>query len=145
MKLTITLGHPSNKPNGKVPGTREAALKANYAKMGIKRKERNAGYIAAMGELRALPPVEGKTQVFMPTGYRIVWYYKGVRPDADNVVARCKNVLDGCAMAFGANDKNWEFGGVQRVHDKARSGQVEIIFNDGEVFGNSEQVKGGEP
>ena len=132
MTLTITLPHPANKANGCMPGTRAAALKANYAKMGIKRKERNAGYLAALAAVRKLPDYHGKVQVFKPTGYRIVWYYKGVRPDADNVVARCKHVLDGCAFAFGVNDASWEFGGVQRVHDKSRGGEVELVFSDGE-------------
>ena len=143
MTLTITLSHPSNKPNGHMPLCREAAVRANYAKMGTKMKERRDGYMAALVALRRLPDNHGKVQAFVPTGYRIVWYYKGVRPDADNIVARCKHILDGCALAFGANDKNWEFGGVQRVHDKSRNGQVELVFNDGELFGNSEQLEGG--
>lgn len=131
MTLTITLSHPANKANSCMPGTRAAALKANYAKMGIKKKERNAGYIAALAAVRALLPVDGKVRVFSPTWYRIVWYYKGVRPDADNIVARCKHVLDGCAFAFGVNDASWEFCGVQRVHDKSRGGEVELVFSDG--------------
>ena len=130
MTLTITLSHPSNKPNGRVPLTRAAAMRANYARLGEKTHERRDGYMAALVALRKLPPVDGKVPVFVPTGYRLVWYYKGMRPDADNIVARCKHVLDGCAVAFGVNDATWEFGGVQRVHDKARGGQVEIVFDD---------------
>lgn len=130
MKLTLNFAHPENKANSRMPGTRAAAVKANYVRMAIKKKERNAGYIAATGAVRDLPPVDGKVQEFKPLWYRIVWYYKGVKPDADNIVARCKHVLDGCAFGFGVNDATWEFGGVQRVHDKARGGEVEIIFSD---------------
>ena len=131
MTLTITLSHPANSPNGSVPLARAAAVRANYAKLSAKKRERRDGYMAALLALRKLPTVDGKVCNFKPTEYRIAWYYKGVRPDSDNIVARCKHVLDGCAFAFGVNDASWEFGGVHRVNDRARGGEVEIIFSDG--------------
>ena len=122
--VTVVLRHPANSVNGSVPLKRTAAIRANYAKVAVKRKEREDAFRACMHVVRGAP------QGFVPTGYRIVWYYKGVRPDADNIVARCKHYLDGCALAFGVNDATWEFGGVQRVHDSARGGEVEIVFSD---------------
>lgn len=128
--VTVVLRHPANSVNGSVPLKKTAAIRANYAKVAVKKKERNDAFVAGLHALRKLK------QGFMPTGYRIVWYYKGVRPDADNIVARCKHYLDGCALAFGVNDATWEFGGVQRVNDKERGGEVEIIFTEDEKGGD---------
>jgi hypothetical protein len=39
-----------------------------------------------------------------------------MKPDIDNVVARLKPLIDGCALAFGINDRDLELGRVRRVH-----------------------------
>ena len=122
--VTVVLRHPASNPNGSVPLKKTAAIRANYAKVAAKKKERNDAFVVALNEQRKLG------YSFKPTWYRIAWYYKGMRPDADNIVARCKHYLDGCALAFGCNDADWEFGGVQRVHDSVRGGEVELIFTN---------------
>lgn len=67
-----------------------------------------------------------------PRVYGVTWYYwSGAGPDVDNVVARCKALLDGCADAFGINDRSLELGRVARVRVKradARAGYVELCF-----------------
>ena len=137
MKITVTLPHPRNAPNGRIPLTRQAAIRANYASMSAKKQERHDSYTVALHETRKVLDVARRHFLFVPKMYSIVWYYRGVRPDADNVVARCKHVLDGCAAAFGVNDRTWELGRVKRVHDLEKGGRVELIFtDDGEEANN---------
>lgn len=115
MKLTVSVLKPENKANASMPLTREAAVRANYARMAAKRRERSDAWMAARLALCTLPcDADGRVD-FKPLGYRIIWPYKTIRPDADNVVARCKSVLDGCAMAFNVNDRDFELLGVDRV------------------------------
>lgn len=63
-----------------------------------------------------------------PTHYRVIWYFKGPRPDADNCLACCKAYLDGACKALGIDDRTLDCAGIDRVHDLARAGQVEIVF-----------------
>ncbi len=126
MELKVKITRPESSPNRSVPLTRRAAVRANYAMMGEKQRERRNGFAAAKAAMS-----EGGVSDFVPTSYRIIWYYKGSAcPDADNAVARCKHVLDGCAQAFGCNDRGWGFCGVTRIKDNARGKDVEIIFYD---------------
>lgn len=116
MNLLVTILKPENKANACRPLTREAAVRANYARMAAKKRERNDGWMAARRALCTLPcDAEGRVD-FTPLGYRIIWPYKGTRPDADNIVARIKNNLDGCAMAFNVNDRDLDLLGVERLH-----------------------------
>ena len=128
MKLTLNFAHPENKANSCIPGTRAAAVKANYVRMATKKKERNAGYIAATGAVRDLPPVDGKVQEFKPLWYRIVWYYKGVKPDADNIVARCKHVLDGCAFGFGVMTRRGSSAGCRGSTTRRAAARLRLFF-----------------
>jgi hypothetical protein len=59
------------------------------------------------------------------------WFYKrGVPPDVDNVVARLKPLLDGCAQAFGVNDRDFEDITVRRVKTLAAdAGTVTLVFD----------------
>ena len=70
---------------------------------------------------------------FKPATYRVIWYYKGTQPDADNALARCKSIIDGACDTFRANDKHLELAGVQRVHalHRPECGSVTVIFDDG--------------
>lgn len=63
-----------------------------------------------------------------PTHYRVIWFYKGNKPDADNCLARCKAYLDGACKALGIDDRTLDCAGIDRVHDLTRAGQVEIVF-----------------
>jgi hypothetical protein len=70
---------------------------------------------------------------WVPASYDITWFFwAGLGPDADNVVASCKALIDGCADAFGVNDRELELGHVCRVKVKrcdVRAGYVNICFN----------------
>lgn len=115
MKLTVIVSKPENAANASRPLTQMAAVRANYARIAAKRRERNNGWMAARRALCTLPCDEQGRVAFVPLGYRIIWPYKGVRPDADNVVARMKHALDGCALAFNLNDRDLDLLGVERV------------------------------
>ena len=69
---------------------------------------------------------------FVPRRYDVTWcYWAGAGPDLDNVLASCKALLDGCADAFGVNDRELELGMVVRVKVKrsdALAGYVELKF-----------------
>lgn len=136
MKLTISLCKPTNKANASVPLDRTAAVRANYARIAAKRKERDDAWLATRAELSHVSSDKEGRPLFMPLGYRIVYPYKGVKPDADNCVARCKALLDGCALAFGMNDRDLELLGIERVdhRDALRRGldvrRVYIEFDD---------------
>lgn len=67
---------------------------------------------------------------WMPVEYVLVWYYKGVKRDADNCLASCKAYLDGCAEAWGANDRNWECAGIRRVPSRHLADKIELRFRD---------------
>ncbi len=77
---------------------------------------------------------------FVPTRYEITWFFwAGLGPDADNVVASCKALLDGCADGFGINDRYLVPGRVDRVKVKradARAGYVELRFYGTSVPGS---------
>lgn len=116
MKLTVNTLKPENKANASLPLKREAAVRANYARMAAKRRARDDGYFAARRALCTLPCDAQGRVAFTPLGYRIIWPYKDIKPDADNVVTRCKNVLDGCCMAFNINDRDLELLSVEILH-----------------------------
>lgn len=66
---------------------------------------------------------------FLPSSYSLIWYYKGIAPDADNCLASCKAYFDGCCDTFGVDDRNLECAGIHRVHDKDLSGYVCLVFS----------------
>lgn len=63
-----------------------------------------------------------------PTHYRVIWFFKGPKPDADNCLARCKAYLDGACKAMGIDDRTLDCAGIDRVHDLVHAGKVEIVF-----------------
>ena len=127
MQLSITFPHPSNalSPNAKAPLQPRAAAGLNARKMRIKTETRHAAFVLANKALNSVP------QRNMPAReVEVCWYYKGVCPDVDNVVARLKPLIDGCAQAFGINDRDIELGRVRRVHSLGtEAGTLTLTFN----------------
>ncbi len=123
MKLTLDMPHPPRacSPNG----SHGSWMKVRNART----KVRSAAQLLARQAMGAY-----RLERYSPKRYRIWWYYKGVAPDADNVVARCKSILDGYCDAFGINDRQLTLAGVERFHALHRSecGRVRIEFDDGE-------------
>ncbi|MCD8071131.1 MAG: hypothetical protein LUE08_07105 [Akkermansiaceae bacterium] len=130
-EILIRLPHPGRvlSPNAHVPMSRRGALVANAKKIYEKKDLRSRAYMLTLCELRK-KDIMG---AFQPKNYRINWYFKGTKPDADNCLARCKAAIDGACMAFGTDDRDLELAGVKRIHaldDKA--GTLEIVFDDRE-------------
>lgn len=120
--LTITLPHTPRElsPNAKAPLTQRGAQVAGFKKTAAKRRARQL----AWG--RTYEALNGRRMV--PTHYRVIWYFKGNKPDADNCLARCKAYLDGACKALGIDDRALDCAGIDRVHDLDRAGKVEIVF-----------------
>lgn len=120
--LTITLPHTPRclSPNAKAPLTQRGAIVAGYKKTAAKSRART---MAGAVTLEAL-----KGQKFVPTHYRVIWYFKGDPPDDDNVLSRCKYYKDGACKAMKIDDGPLRCLGIDRVYDLARAGQVEIVF-----------------
>lgn len=128
MKLELSFAHPDRilGPNGNAPLTLRGAKAHALAKMGTKMKTRDAAFADAMSALNDCPQRNFPAKLVEAT-----WYYKGIIPDVDNVVARLKPLIDGCAQAFGINDRNLELGRVRRVHtlDKKLAGTISLTFD----------------
>ena len=142
MRLMVDVLKPENKANVSRPLTREAAVRANYARIAAKKRERNDGWMAARRALCMLPCDADGRVAFVPLGYRIIWPYsnKSWIPDADNVVARVKNVMDGICLAFNMDDRSLEMLGVQRV----KVTKDEREFDERRVYIVFDDLKGGE-
>ena len=102
------------------PLTQRGAQVAGFKKTAAKSRARNI----AWG--RTYEALNGRRM--QPTHYRVAWFYKGPKPDADNCLARCKAYLDGACKAMGIDDRTLDCAGIDRVHDLDRAGQVEIVF-----------------
>ena len=113
MQLDITFLHPDRvlSPNASVPLTARGAKAHNLKRMAEKTKTRELARIKALVEASKLPQ-----RNFPAKWLEVTWFYKGMKPDIDNVVARLKPLIDGCALAFGINDRDLELGRVRRVH-----------------------------
>lgn len=96
-------------------------------KASVKTKTRNAAYLRA---LRAIATVPQRN--FPAKLVEVTWYYKGMKPDVDNVVARLKPLIDGCSMAFGINDRDLELGRVRRVHTLGKEAGTLVLHFDTE-------------
>jgi len=93
---------------------------AGYKKTSAKRRARTMAGAVTQEAL--------KGHKMQPTHYRVIWYFKGNKPDADNCLARCKAYLDGACKAMGIDDRTLDCAGIDRVHDLAKAGQVKIVF-----------------
>lgn len=120
--LTITLPHTPRclSPNAKAPLTQRGAIVAGYKKTSAKRRARTMAGAVTQEAL--------KGHKMQPTHYRVIWYFKSNKPDADNCLARCKAYLDGACKAMGIDDRTLDCAGIDRVHDLAKAGQVKIVF-----------------
>ena len=133
MRLEIVLPHPDKalSPNAARALSPRAAAAQNAVKMRLVKEVRHGACVRARVALNAC-----QQRNFPAEEVDVTWYYKGVRPDFDNVVARCKAIIDGCADAFGINDRVLELGRVRRVHDLGiHAGTVALTFKYGEVRG----------
>lgn len=128
MKLSISFPHPpiALSPNSKVPLQPRAAAGMNARKMRAKMDTRNAAFVRALAATKEAPQ-----RNFPARTVAVSWYYKlGVPPDVDNVVARLKPILDGCAQAFGMNDRDFESITVRRVKTLGPlAGTLDLIFD----------------
>lgn len=99
--LTITLPHTPRclSPNAKAPLTQRGAIVAGYKKTAAKSRARNI----AWG--RTCEALNGRRM--QPTHYRVIWFFKGPKPDADNCLARCKAYLDGPARLWALTTGRW--------------------------------------
>lgn len=133
MKLDIEFPHPDRvlSPNSNAPLSARGAKTHGIIKANTKTKTRNAAYLRA---LRALATVPNRN---FPAKYvELTWFYKGMIPDVDNVVARMKPLIDGCAMAFGINDRDLEWGRVRRVHTLGKQAGTLVLHFDTELPDN---------
>lgn len=128
MKLSISFPHPPAglSPNAKAPLQPRAAAGLNARKMRLKMETRNSAFVRALAATTAYPQ-----RNFPARRVAATWFYKrGVAPDVDNVVARLKPLLDGCAQAFGVNDRDFEDITVRRVKTLAAdAGTVTLVFD----------------
>lgn len=127
MKLSIEFRHPDGVlgPNSYVPNKAGAAARKNALKFRVKGETRRAAYLRALNAMQYVPQ-----RSFAAKSYAVEWFYKGRKPDADNIVARLKPLLDGCAEAFGVDDRELELKGVRRVHTlDERAGTLVILFD----------------
>lgn len=117
------------RPNASAPLDLRAARRVHGMRLQAKKRLRLQAKLMVLSVLRRDPEI---WQGFVPARYDVTWYYwAGVGPDADNVVASCKALLDGCADGFGINDRYLVPGRVDRVKVKradARAGMVELRF-----------------
>ena len=127
MKLEIEFPHPDRvlSPNTQVPLTARGARMHNLKRVEAKKQAREGAFLRAFAATLNLPQRNFPAREFSAT-----WYYKGIIPDIDNVVARLKPLIDGCAMAFGINDRELELGRVRRVHTLGKqTGTVVLHFD----------------
>lgn len=127
MKLDIEFPHPDRilGPNGGAPLTTRGAQKHAIVKMSTKMKTRDSAFVRALKALDSVPQRNFPAREFSAT-----WYYKGIIPDIDNVVARLKPLIDGCAQAFGINDRDLELGRVRRVHTLGKEAGTLVLHFD---------------
>lgn len=127
MKLTITFPHPPAilSLNGSMPTDPRAASARNRARIGVKMKTRQAAFVEANKAVNLMPQHN-----FPARRVSVAWYYKGTKPDVDGVVTRCKALIDGCAQAFGMNDRDLEAIHVRRVHTLGpKAGTLDLVFD----------------
>lgn len=131
MRLEIAFPHPNGalSPNAYRSLKPVAAARQNAKRMRLVEESRRVAFLRARAALNSCAQHN-----FSADEVDIVWYYKGVKPDFDNVVACCKSIIDGCADAFGINDRTLELGRVRRVHAlDERAGTLVLTFKKGET------------
>lgn len=119
MKIVVEYPRPNKKlsPNARLCW--RGAMK-------VKKDTRLDAYIRTRN---AIANTEGGED-FKPTGYKLIWYFKGTPADADNCLANCKAVIDGAASAFGINDRFLEVKGIARIRAASNEKRIKLIFDD---------------
>jgi hypothetical protein len=123
--MDITLPHPPKElnPNASHPVTRQGAIVANKRRISAKQHARKVAYFATLQMLDGKrPPADSWSK------YRVTWYYKGICPDDDNVLARCKYYKDGACLALGIDDRTLHLVSIDIVHDKERAGTMTLAI-----------------
>ena len=120
--LSISLPHP---PKQLRPNTMR---RCHWAPIAAARA--TARTMARQATMEAVLASTADLFTFTPRYYSIVWYYKGIRPDADNCLAACKAYLDGICDNLGINDRTLDVAHIIRHHDKAKAGTLTITFYD---------------
>lgn len=107
-------------PNGRLHWAKKAR---------VVKKLRERCRLVTLSVVNAYPEFDG----FVPGVYDIEWFYTyGVEPDADNILGRCKALLDGVADALKVNDRSWQVGNIVRTKVEAKdpfSGKVVLILH----------------
>lgn len=121
--LVIVLPHGPKvlSANASVPKTARGVMAVTRKKQRAKKTARELAWALT---LKAL---DGRT--LKPNRYVIRWFYKfGEAPDDDNTTARCKAYLDGAASALKVNDRELRLCGVDRIKDRVRFREMELVF-----------------
>ncbi len=121
IKIMLKRPHSALSPNGN---------RAHWAVLSRERKKAHRAAYAAMRVELTLAAQHQETWTFQPTCYRLIWYYKGCRPDDDNCLARVKAHKDGACEAMGIDDKTLSLTGIKLVYDKSRAGSFELEFKE---------------
>lgn len=83
------------RPNASAPLDLRAARRVHGMRLQAKKRLRLQAKLMVLSVLRRDPEI---WQGFVPVRYDVTWFFwAGVGPDEDNVVASCKALLDGCA------------------------------------------------
>ena len=67
-----------------------------------------------------------------PRNYKVLWMYKGVEPDDDNIICRVKYVRDAIAEYYGINDRTMRVAGVETVNMMRMSEEQSLPGKAGE-------------
>lgn len=121
--VTVTLPHGAKvlSANASVPKTARGCLVAARKKQKAKRTAKTLAWALTLKCLNG--------SLFKPNRYMIRWFFKyGEAPDEDNTVARCKAYLDGACQAMGMDDRILRIRGVERIRDRQRAGEVDLVF-----------------
>lgn len=118
VKLSAEFIHPQNLANlSRSCINPRAAIAQNNKIARLHRQARETAAILWLQVARAHWGETGQNLVGLtPMYYTIEWFFRGTRPDVDNVVARCKPLLDGAQNALKFNDRDLELGAVWRTH-----------------------------
>lgn len=107
--------------NAPVPKTARGVMAMARRKQRAKKTARELAWRLTFKELGGC--------ALKPNRYVIRWFYKyGEAPDDDNTTEWCKAYLDGATSALKVNQRNLRLRGVERVRDRVRFREMELMF-----------------
>ena len=117
IRLRAEFIHPQNLANSPHSTINSrAAITQNRKRACLHRQARDTAAILWLQAARKLFSDRNINVIGLtPKYYTIEWVFRGVRPDVDNVVARCKPLLDGAQNALKFNDRDLDLGAVWRT------------------------------